>query len=68
MTIDQVRLLLEAQCRKAGSQTAWAAANGISLSHVSNVINGRDLPGDKVLDALGLERLPTMYRRKPHAP
>lgn len=46
------------------TQAAWAKANGISPAYVSDVIAGRREPGQKILDALGLERV-TTYRPKP---
>ena len=62
MTADEVRALLREACRKAGSQSAWAEEHDMSTTLVSDVIRGRREPGDKVLAALGLERVVT-YRR-----
>lgn len=35
---------------------AWAKRNDISPQYVSNVLNHRRLPGDKITQALGLEK------------
>ena len=64
MTANEVRLLLREACRRAGTITAWASANGISQAHVSDVLNGRRDPAQKILQALGLERVMD-YRRQP---
>lgn len=47
------RLLLK---EVAGDQRAWARKHGISPQYVSDVLNGRRLPGDKITRALGLEK------------
>lgn len=41
---------------KAGSQKAFAKANGLSEPYVSDVMNGRRDPGPRILEAVGLER------------
>jgi hypothetical protein len=63
MTADEVRVLLREACRKAGSQSAWAEEHNVSGSYVSDLVHGRREPGDKVLAALGLERVAVTYRR-----
>jgi hypothetical protein len=52
---DGVCNLLRAKCN--GDQQAWAKANGLSPAYVSDVLNGRRDPADKILAALGLRRL-----------
>lgn len=54
---DDVRRKLEAVCREAGSQLAWARANDISQAYVNDVLHGRREPGDSILRALGLRRV-----------
>ena len=49
--------------KKAGNQTAFAKLHGMSLAYVNDVMNKRADPGQKILDALGLEKVVT-YRRK----
>jgi hypothetical protein len=39
-----------------GNQAAWAKRNKISLGYVNDVLNGRRLPGDKITQAMGLEK------------
>jgi len=39
------------------TQAAWAKANGVSPAYVSDVIQGRREPGEKILKALGLKRV-----------
>ena len=48
----------------AGSQKQWADDHGISYAYVSDVLQGKREPGDKVLDALGLVKVVT-YQRRP---
>jgi hypothetical protein len=63
MTEDEVRDRLKRACDEAGSKTAWATKNGISLGYVSDVLQNRRGPGDAILQALGLER-EVIYRPK----
>ncbi len=63
MDRDQVLKLLAHACERAGSQTAWAKEAGMSAAYVCDVLQERRAPGDKVLAALGIERV-TVYRRK----
>lgn len=44
-------------CAAAGSQSAWAEANGMSPAYVSDVLNSRREPGAKILAALGLRKI-----------
>lgn len=64
MTIDQVKEFLRKECAKAGGQAAWAKAHGISPSYVSDAMQSRREPGDKILDALGLVRVVTYRKAK----
>lgn len=48
--------MLRDACASAGSQVAWAIANGVSTAYVSDVLSGRREPGTKMLAALGLAR------------
>lgn len=57
--------LLTRRIEKAGSQSAWAKANGISAPYVNDVLNFRRAPGAKILAALGLIR--TVDYRKDRA-
>lgn len=62
MTRTQVLALLRRECKRAGGQTAWAQAHGLSQAHISNVLTGKRPFGAGVLDKLELERVVT-YRR-----
>lgn len=64
LMIDDVRGMLKKAV--GDSQKAWGARHGISSPYVSDAIAGRADPGEKILAALGLERVVT-YRRKPKA-
>ena len=60
-TEQAVLQLLREACAKAGSQTKWAAANGISGPYVNDVLRGNRPPGDSVLRGLGLRKAPVTY-------
>jgi len=45
------------------SQRQLAAQLGISASFMGDIVQGRRPPSDRVIDALGLERV-VIYRRK----
>lgn len=61
MTPAQVRRLLDEMADKAGNQKRLAAQLDVSESYLSDVMTGRREPGEKLLEALGLERVVT-YR------
>ena len=46
-----------------GSQEVFARHSGISTAYVSDFLAGKRDPGDKMLEALGYERV-VKYRRK----
>lgn len=57
-------LILRGEIARAGSRSAWARQHRIPLRHVYMVLEGEE-PSDKVLAALGLERVVTVtYRRR----
>ena len=56
--------LHKAIAKAGGTQTAFAKQHGISLAYVNDVLQGRRKPGQKILDALGLE-VELVARRKP---
>lgn len=41
----------------AGSQRAFAQQHGISTQYVNDVLRGRREMGQKILDALGIDRI-----------
>jgi hypothetical protein len=66
MTLDDVLRLLAADCYTAGGQHDWAKAHEFSPAFVSAVLNKRKPPSERLLRALGLERVTrtvTTYRR-----
>ena len=48
---------------RAGSQKDFAQRHGLSEQYLSDVLRSRREPGQKILDALGLERV-VRYREK----
>ncbi len=56
LSTEQVRDRLKDACDQAGSQAAWARRHGMSAAYLHDVINGRRGLGQRILDALGLER------------
>lgn len=50
---EQVRDLIRQRCN--GNAAKWAQTNKISPAYVSDVLNGRRAPGQKILDALNIE-------------
>jgi hypothetical protein len=52
---DRVIAKLRAACEKAGSQAAWARANGIHAQYVSAVLRGNQHPGPQIVRALGVK-------------
>ena len=69
MTRDQVMKTLRQSCKKAGSQAAWAKAHNLSPAYVADTLagnRGSGIVGDGILKALGLERVVTYRKVKPH--
>jgi DNA-binding transcriptional regulator YdaS (Cro superfamily) len=63
MTEKEVIERLRIACQNAGGQKAFAKLHGFSAAFVSDVVNGKRHPSDRVLEAIGLERVVT-YRKK----
>lgn len=57
ITLVDVFGMLRKACRDAGGQSAWAALHDMSPAYVSDVLNARSEPGDKILTALGLRKV-----------
>lgn len=62
MNREQLIALLRQECEKAGGQTAWARAHGMSQPYVWDVLSGDKPPSPRLLRALGLER-EVVYRK-----
>lgn len=59
---EDVRQMIQDAVVEAGSQAEFARKAGVSYQTVSIVLQGVT-PGDKILNAIGIERVIT-YRRK----
>jgi hypothetical protein len=57
LSVEEVRQKLRDACLEAGSENAWAKANGLSQPYVNDTIKGRREPGAGILRALGLKRI-----------
>jgi len=55
--IDDVLGMLRALCDKEGGQRAFALKHHLSEQYVSDVLNSRRDPGNKILNPLGLARV-----------
>ncbi|MEW6212376.1 MAG: hypothetical protein AB1631_28885, partial [Acidobacteriota bacterium] len=56
-TEEEARKLLADAIDRAGSQGAFAAANGLSRQYLSDILNGRRDMSGKILSALGLKKI-----------
>lgn len=63
MNSQKVRGMLALKTANLGQMAAFARQHQISRGYLGDVLTGRREPGQKILDALGLERVVT-YRRK----
>lgn len=63
MNVQQIRDKLTRRVNRDGGQSEFARSIGTSPGYVNDVLSGRRDPGDKILNALGLERV-TVYQRK----
>lgn len=57
LDVLDVAARLRRACEQAGSQQAWAAANGVSAAYVCDVLNARREPGEAILRGLGLRKV-----------
>ena len=64
ITEYQMREVLRKACDAAGSQLAWAEANGFSPSFVSDVLKKKRGISEELLKALGYLKLTPRYQRK----
>jgi predicted DNA-binding protein (UPF0251 family) len=64
MTKEQVIALIARKVKEFGSQEIAAEQWGISKSTLSEVLSGKHSPGQKLLDALGLEHIDKYRWRK----
>ena len=61
ITPNDIRDKLQMVCRLSGSQAAVARRIGVAPQFISKVLDGQSPPSDKILAALGLERI-VVYR------
>jgi len=59
--------ILENSCRNAGSQRAWADANGLSPAFVSDVLKGKRGVTGRIAESLGYVKFIGFYESKTHA-
>ena len=57
MTRDDVRAMLAQAVRDAGSQKAFALRAGVSRPYLNDVLAGRREPGERLLDAIAVQRV-----------
>ena len=57
ITSDELRKILRAACKEAGSQRKWALDNNISPAYVNDVLNGVREPAEKIGKALGYKKM-----------
>jgi hypothetical protein len=57
MNADQVVKVLERECERAGSVSAWADANNLSRQNVQATVKGKIPPGGAIIAALGFRRV-----------
>lgn len=60
---QDIRDRLRGAIDRAGSQRTFAEQHKMALQYVNDVLRGRRRPGQKILDALGVERV-CFYREK----
>jgi hypothetical protein len=63
LSLPDVIALLAKRCEEAGSQKAFAEANGVSAQYVSDVLKQKREPGEAILKALGLYKVESYSRR-----
>lgn len=66
LTEEQVVERLRAACTVAGGQKQFALTHKLTPAYVHDVLHGRRAPADRILKALGLERV-TIYRELQNA-
>lgn len=64
LDLDGVVARLQKSVNAAGGQKAWATKHDISPQYVCDVLKFRRLPGDKITNAIGLEK--ALLWRTPH--
>lgn len=68
LTEDEVRESLRVAIESAGGQRNFAKTYGFTPAYVNDVVHGRRAFADRILQAIGIERVTTYqvsYREKP---
>lgn len=63
LNIDDIVSLLREEVKTCGSQEAFAAKAGVTQQYVGDILRGQRAPGQKILDALGIEKIAYYVRR-----
>lgn len=66
-TEEQVREMLDRQCKNAGGQKAWADLHNVTPQYVCDVLQCRRGIGLAIAEGLGLQRV-TLYEPQQMAP
>lgn len=64
MTEDEVIERLRVACQNAGGQKAFAKLHDFTPAYVSDVLRGKRGPADRILAAIGLERVIIYQKRR----
>jgi len=64
MTEEEVRLMLKAYVSEYPSQAAAARAMGLTTPWLSMILTGTRRPAGRVLDILGIQRLPKHTKKR----
>ena len=64
MTLDAFLACLAIEVQRCGSQKAFAHAHNLSEQYLSEVLRGSRQPGQKILDAMGYERVVSYEQKK----
>ena len=57
LTLSEVITLLATRCKEHGSQRAFAEMHDVSAQYVTDVLRKHREPGERILDALGLQKV-----------
>lgn len=57
LTIEDVLDLLRREVKGVGTQEAFAEKAGVTQQYVGDILRGQRKPGEKILDALGLQKV-----------
>lgn len=57
MSVELMKRRLRRRIEERGTQLAFSLAAGVSQAHVSEVLNDKARPSEKLLEAIGLEEV-----------